>query len=496
LLRLINDINLAKDAFGTTLIYVPQKNHVPFVMDEKNFDNQSRVDVGGDTGGFDKVSGSGDFWECQNNSKVRMSAFTVKGADYKDTCKLDFAKAEKEGNIGLTDVWDDFEMTIKVNLTSFSPSDGRVILKGPTAQHHSNTVCCSGACYGIRFFCNGNPMKVEFFKEIWHVNYDSRNSITTKFGNLNDGNDHMLKFVKYNIVENGKTAVKLEAYFNDAGDGVKFVKVAETVDSGGWGSDGGVCNGDDDQIISWGSIKAMYRWDASSTDIKFNHITVYNIDPTASDDQEPPPSGGGGGTPVPRPTTTRLVIPIVLSFDVNAYRFSKCAVVGGAPVSADPFYSNTFDTSKVKELCDDSFFSNRKRLCVNIVDTGSVWYNKTVKQFKCWLRKHNVPATKNINAKIWESGTGTVIKYTSPTVFADSALTTSFVLYTFDFSTNTYVLKVGDRIGVEYLGTNVGSYVEGSYVSDIPNNGTNMNQYEKTTWQVKATRELACEGYI
>ena len=86
--------------------------------------------------------------------------------------------------------------------------------------------------------------------------------------------------------------------------------------------------------------------------------------------------------------------------------------------------------------------------------------------------------------------------FTCPTVYADSALTSSFVKKDFDFTTNTYILKVGDRIGVEYLGTSSSNYVEMCYVDDIPDNGTSQFQYEGSSWDIKDTREPCLEGYI
>ena len=486
---------MTTDPFGIDFIYPTKKNTVPFFMDNNNFDNQGRMEWGSKT---TPQKTSGGFWEIKDNSQVRINFAAA--SKFKDTCTLDFKKAAASGSSGMSSpAWRDIEMTIRFKLTNFSPSDGRLILKGPTGRHHSNTVCCSGSCYGCRFFVVTNPMKVQWFKEMYHVHYDSRpaQEVSTKFGNLNDGNEHIAKFVSYNITVDGKLCQKLEQYIDFDGDGKKFIKVAETIDTGGWNDDGGRCNGDDDQKITWDNEFALFRWDASSTDIEFKDASCREIDPFASPDQTPTDPGGGAGGG-DRPTTQRLIVPIVLSFDVNAYRFSKCATVGGGGgggAAADPFYDTTPD--HIKEISNNSSFSNRTIVAVNIINTASPFYNVVVKSFKAWLKKIGTPNTNNAVAKIWKAGTGLTVAFTSPTVVTDSSLPTSFSATTdYDFLTNTYIMKVGDRIGIEYLGTSSSNYIDAAYQTGIDGNGTGETQREGSSWDDHDTREMACKAYI
>jgi hypothetical protein len=480
---------MVKDKFGIDQIYVTKSNTSPFFMDNNNLDNQSKIEWGSKT---EPEKTSGGYWQMKDNSQVRMNFAAA--ASYKDTCSLDFARAYKSGSSGMSSpAWKNIEMTIKSKLTEFNPSDGRLILKGPTGRHHSNTVCCSGSCYGVRFFLNTNPMEIQFFKEMWHVNYDDRPKVVTKFSHLDDGDPHNFKFITYNVVKNNKLCQAMEAYIDFDADGSKFVKVGETVDTGGWGDGGDRCNGADDQILTWDNEFAQFRWDADSTDIEFKDASCREIDPFASIDDNPtdPSTGGGGTGSDPRPTTVRLVVPLVLRFDVNARRNLSC-IVGTPPPSTDPFYD--IDADNVKELSDSSEHAHRKRLCVKIDSTGSPFYNKVVKDFKVWMRKHNSPNTANVQSKIWKSGSGTTIMFTSPTNRPDSLLGASYGLIQFDYTTNTYILKVGDRIGIEYLGTDPDNYVEGSYIDDISGNGTTYDQYEGSSWESKS-RELSCQAF-
>jgi len=146
-----------------------------------------------------------------------------------------------------------------------------------------------------------------------------------------------------------------------------------------------------------------------------------------------------------------------------------------------------------KELSDSSTFDNRTRLAQKCTSSGVAFYNKVVKEFTVPLKRVGTPAASpTVSAKIWNSS-NTVV-YTSPTTFDPSAFTTSFVDKTFDFSTNTRALVVGDRIGVEYTGSSSSNYVEAGYDSD--QTGGKLSQYEDGSWIDKDTRDLAARMVV
>ena len=67
--------------------------------------------------------------------------------------------------------------------------------------------------------------------------------------------------------------------------------------------------------------------------------------------------------------------------------------------------------------------------------------------------------------------------------------------YTFDFSTNKYILQVGDRIGLEYLGTDTNNNVRSCYlVQDV---GTNLTQFKNdgTGWDGFDDRVMSCQYF-
>jgi hypothetical protein len=89
--------------------------------------------------------------------------------------------------------------------------------------------------------------KVQFAKEQWHVSYvfTSLKTSTTSIEDRWVG----MKFVVYNFQESGKTVVKTEPCLDKNNNG-NFVKVAENVDRGGWGTEGIECGGAPDQILA------------------------------------------------------------------------------------------------------------------------------------------------------------------------------------------------------------------------------------------------------
>jgi hypothetical protein len=92
-----------------------------------------------------------------------------------------------------------------------------------------------------------------------------------------DGKFVGLKVVMYNMQLNRKTVVKMESWVDPNNDN-QWQKVYDFIDQGGWGSEGGECNGASDQIVTWGGPIASFRWDnGNSIDIK--NLSVREITP-------------------------------------------------------------------------------------------------------------------------------------------------------------------------------------------------------------------------
>jgi hypothetical protein len=55
-------------------------------------------------------------------------------------------------------------------------------------------------------------------------------------------------------------------------------KVHEYADRGAWGSTMNRCGGAPDQLMTWGSPVATFRWD-DTADVDFRNLSVREIDP-------------------------------------------------------------------------------------------------------------------------------------------------------------------------------------------------------------------------
>ena len=222
----------------------------------------------------------------------------------------------------------------------------------------------------------------------------------------------------------------------------------------------------------------------------------------------PPPSGGGGNPPPPTnpppPVTPPAPVPtqtieIVGGFklqrDINQIRVNACAGVGGGGGGGDPgqsgnpgiFYEIT-SISGDRDLSTDEEdyirFTSKNRT------SNSKMQGRICHTFKTPMNKHgSPPSSPLVTAKIWD-GNWNVI-YTSPTTFDPSTFTGSFVEKTFDFSTNTRVFVVGDRIGIEYLHTDDDNNIRCAY-----NNGGTDREHLSTMTHPNDTDEHTSKNLV
>ena len=98
--------------------------------------------------------------------------------------------------------------------------------------------------------------------------------------NLNPIKDKWIgyKFIVFNLEKQSdpsKTVVKMESWIDYNNDG-KWIKINEYTDKGKWGDSGRKCDGEKDQIISWGGPIATFRWDQAD-DVDFKNFSVREI---------------------------------------------------------------------------------------------------------------------------------------------------------------------------------------------------------------------------
>ena len=239
-------------------------------------------------------------------------------------------------------------------------------------------------------------------------------------------------------------------------------------------------------------------------DAKNQRIQVFipNITTIPEPPPPPPPTGGGGGG------TSKIIGSFTLLRDINIGRVSACEGAGGGggggggSSGGSAIIYDGEDPDNDKPMCDvsGSPFDNRIRVTQKVRLSTSLIKGKIIKQLNVALKRVGTPAaTPVVQAKIWRSD-GVTVEYTSPTNLDPSTLPTSYpaddtTWAEFDFSTNTYTMQVGDRVGIEYLGTDEDNYIVAGYESDSESGGGKslQSQYEDSpkAWDDKATRDAA-----
>jgi hypothetical protein len=443
-------------------------------------------DINTSTGEFTMNYGDSDSWTIR------------KDPSFDDTnsiggCDMDFAATEARGYGWKADQPRDIELKLLLEVLD-APTDDGLSLGGPTGRH-SDDGCCSGFAYMFNIEVYREPTVIfRFRKEMWHVNYDTDPETgefthpSANFSLVDLGRYVGFAYCRYNVKDGrgpGQDSVVVEGWINPDPDSNKnnWILLKRKEDKGGWGDGGTQCNGDETQVGTWSN--GQFRIKSSNTTIRFKNASLREIDPTLSFDDIPE-------TPEDPPDSQTSTVQgsFKIQWDVNTIRSSACAGTGtggGAGTGAGTFYSVYTDqgVDSDRELSNSTTFQNRKRIVMSPANSSSVFIGKIPEQLDIPLKKVGTPTTPNINAKIWSSS-GSVI-YTSPTNLDPATLTTSYVKKTFDFSTNTHALVVGDRIGVEWTGTSDASYVVASYKgTSYPN--TNYYQYEGSTWESKTRR--------
>ena len=198
------------------------------------------------------------------SDQVRYGVYTSAG--YKpDDVEIDHGVVANRGYMQSPNDWKNVEMTGRVKFNSGDSGDNWAwYARGGRHTGSGNPDGCEGSSLkGDLRYTDGT---VRWAKEQWHVSYvfnSWKNSPASA-----DGKFVGFKAMMYNTLVNGETAVKLELWVDPNNDN-NWQKVYDFIDQGGWGNEGGECNGNPDQIISWGGPIASFRWDgANSVDIK------------------------------------------------------------------------------------------------------------------------------------------------------------------------------------------------------------------------------------
>ena len=439
------------DKFGIRFLY-PSKASGFFyeqsddVLDDNNFNGEGDV--------VDSANGE---WTFETSGPTSVQIF--KNSDSANSiggCNMNFADTLARGFAYKIDDPRDIELSFAIKFIS-SSSDNGFAIEGPTGRH-SGDGCCQGFAYKADIRYREDPPTFRFRKEMWHVSNhtDPKTGTFTHpdfdfqlLGHSNYVGFKYIHYVKKDGVSSGRDSVVLELWGNPDIDADKdnWILIKRTEDKGGWGDDGGQCNGDDDQIGAWSNSNFRLKSNDSDGVFQFKYLSLREIDPSEDFDSTP----DNPENPVQPETPTRLTGTFILQRDINAVPKTACD-----PSGIKLFYDLLRDDEKV--LSDSTTWDNITKIAASARNNTSILIGKVPKQLNVNLKKSGSPgATPVISARIWDADDN--IKSTSVTTKLPSDLTTSFVQTIFDFSANTYTMQKGDKIGVEWEGTDDTNYV-------------------------------------
>src|ERR687892_219373 len=254
------------DQFGIKKIYASKPNGEKWFMNMQDPSNAPRSNP-------PSMSKNSDGSWRVTSGQVRYGVYTSSGY-HPDQVETDHSVLASRGYMQSPNDWKNVELTGQVKFNSGDSSENWAwYARGGRHTGSGSPEGCEGSSLkGDLTYTDGT---VRWAKEQWHVSYvfapwkDSPASADGKFVGF--------KAMMYNTIINGETAVKLELWV-DPNNNNNWQKVYDFIDQGGWGNDGGECNGEPDQIISWGGPIASFRWDgANSVDIK--NLSVREIVP-------------------------------------------------------------------------------------------------------------------------------------------------------------------------------------------------------------------------
>lgn len=480
-------------------------------------------------------SGSGFFWQQDNNIFDDSDRGMIRlGKEYDDVDVISETTGEWEFPYDTADYY---------------------CLETETGHHSGGeNHGCEGAEYNVNVTINQTPPKFYFQKQMYHggskYTHSSGQFTHPKVIEKVVGNGWKgfaaVRYNKKNGRSTGHDSVILEIWWNEdpdnhIKDGWFMVKRIE--DKGGWGKGGDTCNGVSDQVITWSNIqfryksgtpefsvhpripefedgenihsigeedmnfaqsekrgygkredmprniemKCLFKFASHNGIARLKNLSLREIDPSKALDDTPDQPDQGE-----EPAETKTIQgKFKLQWDLNIARESECAGVGAGGFGGNTIFYDIQTVDDERILTNHVDHTYRSRIAeTNASSTGDM-HGKKLKQFDIPLKKEGSPSG-NVVAKIWNASNSVV--YTCPTTVTASGLLTTFATINFDFSTNTRAFVVGDKVGVEYMGSSNTDYVitEIRDANDAP--GCNRANYNENTntWAEITDSELCC----
>lgn len=287
------------DVFGVKKIYktMPSPNNRQWYMtmdDPNTFPNRFTTNT--------PVTRNPDnTWKVKvtDTTTVAMYAYnTVNGynASTTDANSKNHTQCHTRGYMQDSNDWRNIEITgyVKINAAAYASEFSWGARGG---QHKGQPPNCEGVSLRGELGTNG---ATRFVKEQWHI-HNASTASQTGIGNI-IGNWVGIKFIVFNTVVNNAVVTRMEIWL-DPNNNNNWVRYDEAADTGGWGSQGGTCNGAADQMVTWGGPVVVFQW-VGFTDVDFKWFSVREIDSGSVPVSPPPPPSPGhcsGDPPIPPP---------------------------------------------------------------------------------------------------------------------------------------------------------------------------------------------------
>jgi len=250
------------DIFGIKEIYPTKKNGFEWFMN--NYDPESDSYLHNYKSMVRNEDGSYSIGE-----RSRMGVYSKDGIGYPkgNMETYNFTELSKKGYWYKPTDWKNVEITGEY---LYKIGEGPGITHYARSEHHSLiNNGCGGSSYKLKIHFDGTSSisKEQTHPKPWKIQMNK-----SLFGKL-DKDWFRFKGIMYNLPDG---TVKLENWLDPFLNNT-WIKIAENQDKGGWGKDGNKCQGKEDQIITWGSPTATFRWDNVLVD--FRNLSVREIQP-------------------------------------------------------------------------------------------------------------------------------------------------------------------------------------------------------------------------
>jgi hypothetical protein len=224
-------------------------------------------------------------WSVDSKGQTRLNVWTKGSGNFRQNGGIDtynHSVIDKRGYWYKPSDWTNVEMTGYFKLKEYVEDEFSMFSR--SISHSKNQSGCGGSDYKLQLRFDGS---VSVEKEEWHVHYtDQPENLPLELDHKNIELGNLtnrwigLKMIIYNNQKNGMTFPTMEMWIDQTSNGT-WKKVYEYTDRGNWGSTMNRCGGTPDQLITWGSPVATFRWDKTAN-VDFNNLSIREIEPPSS----------------------------------------------------------------------------------------------------------------------------------------------------------------------------------------------------------------------